>query len=142
MDRTIIPKGTLLYHGTDCAGDFAIPDGPSWFTLGREDAVQWVGWSESLPQGRNRGPGRVLVAETIDDIDLIDVIALKRWEAVATAICDDAEATSYAVANAFLQNGISGWLGRNEVMLTHPGQMLKAKEVLYLEPELGAPPLK
>ncbi|TLX16999.1 hypothetical protein [Rhizobium sp. MHM7A] len=142
MDRVTIAKGTMLYHGTDSAGDFAIPDGPCWFTLRHEDAIRWVGWSESLPQGRERGLGRVLVSETIDDIDLVDVTALKRWEAVATAVCDDPEATSYAVANAFLKNGIVGWIGDREIMLTNPGQALKAREVIYLEPEYGAPSLK
>jgi len=141
MNRIAIKKGTLLYHGTDCAGDFAIPDGPCWFALNQEDAVKWVGWSESLPEGRERGSWRVLITETVDDIDLIDVISLERWEEVAMGVCNDPEATNYAVANGLWKNGIIGWIGDQEIMLTTPDQVLTPKEVVHLQPEHSLPSL-
>lgn len=73
MERLRVPKGTFLFHGTDCAGDFKIPDGPSWFAFNRTAAVEWVGWSEERPNGRQKGSGRVLVTEVSQDIDLVDL---------------------------------------------------------------------
>jgi hypothetical protein len=142
MDSLRIPKGTSLYHGTDCEGDFVIPDGPSWFTFAHDEAARWAGWSESLPQGRKRGLKRVLVTETIEDIDLVDVVSLERWEAVATSVCGDPEATSYAVADAFMKSGLVGWIGKHEIMLTTPALVLNSKRVVCLEAEAVALTMK
>jgi hypothetical protein len=54
MKQLRLPKGMLLYHGTDCEGVFAIPDGPCWFAFDRRTAKNWVGWSDLPPTGRER----------------------------------------------------------------------------------------
>jgi len=142
MNRLRISKGTILFHGTDCAGDFEIPDGPCWFAFNRSAAAQWVGWSDEPPQGRDKGAGRVLEVEITQDVDLVDMASLDSWELAASAFCGDSEASIYEMAEAFNQQRALGWATEREIMLTRPGEVLRAKAVYYVECSSAQPLMK
>ena len=62
LEMAVLRAGTPLFHGTRCAGDYGIPDGPAWFAYTRGSAAKWIDWSARLPEGRHPGERRVLQA--------------------------------------------------------------------------------
>jgi hypothetical protein len=127
MKQLRLAKGTVLYHGTDCDGDFGIPDGPCWFAFDRRTAKNWVDWSQKPPAGRVKGPGRVIEVELSKDVLLLDVVVLEDWAALAMEHCGDIEASPYPVADSLAGKGVLGWIGEREIMLTRPENVLIAK---------------
>lgn len=128
LPRRTIPAGTRLYHGTQTAGRFVLPDGPAWFTTAEDSAARWIGWARA-PVGRRRGASRVLVAELTEAVALLDVVALGRWRHLALATAGDPEAGPGTMARVLRSAGIAGWYGRTEVLLTVPEAVLSPVEV-------------
>lgn len=106
-----IPAGQMLYHGTDCAGDFLLPDGPAWFSRWYWFAATMAGWRPP-PPGRSRGPRRVLKARLSRDIVLRDFG--DSW------FNPDSE----EIAGLADTPGIDGWYARTEVLLLDPATSL------------------
>lgn len=120
----VLPAGTLLFHGSDCDGDFLIPDGPAWFAFTKPKAAEWAGWSESVPPGRSKGDKRVLALKSIADVKLIDTRKLQTWQKLCVDLCGDAEAGTGTVAYRAREASLVGWYGRTEVLLTDPAAWL------------------
>lgn len=129
-----IKAGTLLYHGTDCAGDFHIPDGPAWFTWSREQAEEWAGWSECLPAGRTKGPPRIISARLSQNVRLVDVEELEDWKNLCLAF-DMSEPSPGRLAQAMSDAGMDGWYESSEVMLTNPEKVLQPDRSENLQAE-------
>ena len=131
----VLPAGTKLFHGTDSAGEFLVPDGPAWFAFNLSKAQQWAGWSQSMPAGRTKADRRVLVLRSRADVSLLDTRKRSDWEKLCLELCGDPEAGMYAVAEQVRQAGYAGWYGRTEVLLTDPAIWLAPKDVQQLESE-------
>ena len=121
----LLPGGTRLWHGTDCAGAFPAPDAPAWFALDEAAAWRWAAWRVTPPEGRMPGSRRALAFEVAADVALADTGDRADWEALCDALCGDPEAGTFDVAQAAAALGLAGWRGRAEVMLAHPVRWLR-----------------
>jgi len=125
MKTCILPAGTKLFHGTDCAGEFDIPDGPAWFCPTREGAEGWVDWSKETPRGRKKGPGRVLGPLVVArDLILANTILLEDWRSLGEELLGDPDPLTGDLARAVVAAGLDGWAGRAEVMVSKPHEVL------------------
>lgn len=131
----VLPAGTTVFHGTDSAGEFLIPDGPAWFAFDQAKAKQWAGWSQGMPAGRTKADRRVLVLRTTADVSLLDTRKVRDWEKLCLDLCGDPEAGMYVVAQEVRQAGYAGWYGRTEMLLGNPAAWLASEAVLELEPK-------
>lgn len=128
--RASLPKGTMLYHGTNTAGDFEIPDGPAWFAPTFELSRQWVGWA-SPPSNRALGDGRIHEFEVIADIpDLIDIRVIPHdmgqgWSEFCEAATGEYDELGPGWVASALVGKCQGWQGREEIMLTEPQSYLR-----------------
>ncbi|MGY3582433.1 hypothetical protein ACVIGB_000643 [Bradyrhizobium sp. USDA 4341] len=120
----VLPTGAQLFHGTDCAGEFLVPDGPAWFAFSRAEAARWAGWSESVPTGRFKGDRRLFAFTTTLDLRLIDTRKIETWQRLCTELCGDPEAGTGTVAQCLREAGLVGWHGRTEVLLSDPAAWL------------------
>jgi hypothetical protein len=133
LETTILPAGTALFHGTDCAGDFSVPDGPAWFAFTLEKATEWAGWSDQAPEGRTKGERRVLSFRLAADAELPDTRDSADWRRLSRALCGDDEAGVGEVADGAAAAGLPGWRGRAEVMLVDPARWLVHEATVSLE---------
>ena len=130
----ILAKGKRVFHGTDCAGNFLLPDGPAWFAFDAAGARRAVHWERSLPRGRRQGPRRVLEAVVKRDIRLIDTRQEGIWREVCAALCKgNRDASTYEVAHAIARRRGTGWYGDTEILLVKPAYSLTAIAVHPLE---------
>jgi hypothetical protein len=129
----VLPAGTALFHGSDCAGEFLVPDGPAWFAFSLARGAQGSGWSETAPTGRIKGERRVLAFRTGADIPLIDTRKLEIWEKLCADLTGDPETGSRTVAFRVWEEGIAGWYGQHEVLLAEPANWLVHRAVHRLE---------
>ena len=139
-----LPAGRRLHHGTDCEGDFEVPDGPAWFGRTRSTAAYWAGWNVP-PDGRRDGPRRTLSYVTTRDVALFDLDRAVRTDddwlelcLAATGIDDDVD-ERIVLARALAGHGFAGWIGQGEVMLTGPSGILRLVSVRPVE---GANPMR
>ena len=123
-----LPKGTLLFHGTNTAGKFTIPDGPAWFTLDHDSAKGWVGWG-GVADNRKPGQERVLICRLNHDIELLDTSNRETWLKLAEAATGNPESGGGWVAEA-LCGAANGWRGRDEVMLCEPAKHLVQQSIV------------
>ena len=126
----VLRAGTILYHGTNSAGDFQHPDGPAWFTPSLKIGLQWAGWSESLPDGRTKGDKRVLSYRVVQDVTLLSFTA-KVWSGLGLILCDDEEPSPWDLAHK-LVGCVPGWMStesNGEVMLTTPSEVLEFVDI-------------
>ena len=129
-----LPEGAQLWHGSDCAGKFSVPDGPAWFALDEQSGLRWARWRQRPPAGRSRGPARLFRYVVARPVDLVDTAARGDWAALAALLCGDPEAGSWQVASALAATGAGGkgWYGRAEVLLCDPAQCLDLVEARVL----------
>ena len=141
LPRTVLAKGTPLFHGTDCAGDFEIPDGPAWFADSFETAAYWAGWNFPA-HDREDGERRVHVYVVAADVALLDLDAFAddvagdgwiRLAELAAGVSE--EITRDEMAAALKAKGVAGWLGHGEVMLTSPELVLSFERTTVVEGE-------
>lgn len=123
VPRRILPAGTRLWHGTNTAGDFEVPDGPAWFALTHKGAAEWVGWG-GVCGGRVAGSSRVHEFESVADVELLDLFGLEDWRRVSLEMVGDPDGGTGCVAAA-LVDVAAGWVGEGEVMFTAPETKLK-----------------
>lgn len=116
-----LEAGTTLYHGTDSAGDFLIPDGPAWFCLDKEKALEWTGWSEGPCKGRKKGEPRVLAVTLAKNVTLLDTTSRVVWIALCHRFDFD-DAQNYELAHKLKEKGYAGWYGPTEVLLCRPDE--------------------
>ena len=120
-----IPAGTLLFHGTDCVGDFTIPDGPAWFAFSREKADYWSKIQSTVPSGRTKGESRVLEFVVEKDVSPFDTEHYDDWVRMCEWFVGGSDATPHQLANALALHGHLGWYGREEILLTSPEAWLR-----------------
>jgi hypothetical protein len=125
LEMAVLRAGTPLFHGTRCAGDYGIPDGPAWFAYTRGSAAKWIDWSARLPEGRHPGERRVLHSAAARDAVLLDTSRAADWHRLSDALTGDPEADVRWVARC-LAGKADGWMGRAEVMLCAPERWLLA----------------
>lgn len=134
LPRIVLKAGTTLHHGTDCAGDFDIPDGPAWFTAEMADAEEWAGWNVPA-HDRDDGERRVHTFVVQEDVTLLDLdriagdISGPEWADLAelvTGVNDEILRDEMAAGLKAL--GMAGWLGHSEVLLTFPERSLRFVE--------------
>jgi hypothetical protein len=130
----VLPAGTQLFHGSDCAGEFLVPDGPAWFAFTFERGARWSGWSEIPPAGRIKGQRRLLAFKVAADITLIDTRRFEIWEKLCTDLSGDPEAGMGTIAQRVREEGLVGWYGRHEVLLAEPATWLIHEDLHVLEP--------
>lgn len=131
MPTRTIPAGTHLFHGTDCAGDFTVPDGPAWFAATHDEAAYWAGWNVPA-HDRADGERRVHDFVTLADVTLVDLDACQdghdgdgAWERLCAAVTgDDEYLCRDELASAMAERGMAGWCGEGEVLLALPGELL------------------
>jgi hypothetical protein len=138
-----LEAGTVLHHGTDCAGDFEIPDGPAWFAADATDAADWAGWN-TPPYDRADGERRTHAFVTTQAVRVIDLAAAYSDDDGWIALClaatgEDEELTRSELAEALVAHGFLGWSGDGEVMLADPGKVLR---FVGRTPVPGANPLR
>ena len=124
MITSVLRAGTRLYHGTNCAGEFLIPNGPAWFATDHDKALKWAGWT-SPPKGRTLGAVRVLSFVSIRSVLLIETNERSQWDQLSTVLLDDPEANVWAVAHALAATGSPGWSAPGEIMLCAPSIFLR-----------------
>lgn len=116
---------TTLYHGTNCAGDFSLPDGPAWFCLDFDTATKWSGWSTTPPRGKTIGRRRVLACHLTQSIELLDTRSIEDWQRLGEALAGDTDPYMWTIARLVSEAGYNGWLGNTEVMLSRPSAHLE-----------------
>jgi len=129
LPMLVIPAGTELHHGTDCAGDFEIPDGPAWFASTHEVAAEWAGWNYPA-HDRADGERRTHAHVTLADLRLVDLDAVQAvedgWDRLCLAVAGiDDELTREELAAAFAQRGLAGWAGEEELLIVSPDKVLR-----------------
>lgn len=131
LPRIMLKAGTTLYHGTDCAGDFEIPDGPAWFTTDPGEAEEWAGWNVPA-HGREDGERRIHTFVVERDVALLDMdtiaadIATDEWADLAEIVTGvNDEILRDEMAAGLKAKGMTGWLGHGEVLLTSPESVLR-----------------
>lgn len=122
--KRTLPKGTVLYHGTDSQEDFSLPTGDCvWFTLDPQKAKTWAGWA-SHP---SRGPARVIECRTTQDLVLYDTTDETTYFELCFTLTGDPEHPHMAVARELEETGAQGWIsdGRDgEIMLCNPADKI------------------
>jgi hypothetical protein len=115
-NQIVLTPGTLLYHGTDVE-EFAAPalKAPAWFAFDYEQAARWSGWVNPTSLQERR----VLVFRVDQPLALEDVRSRTHWENFCIRLVGDDEAGTYEAAHACASQGILGWHGNDEVMLTN-----------------------
>lgn len=111
-----------MWHGTNTAGKFLIPDGPAWFAFSREAAENWVGWG-GVADNRSEGPGRVHEYVTAAPVVVLDVFALDDWRNLSERMTGDPDCGTgiLAAKGASVE---AGWVGEEEIMLAAPHDVL------------------
>lgn len=112
LKKFVLPKGTVLFHGTDSMVEFTKPNVPAWFAELDVYAQQWAGWG-SVPQGGER---RILSFVTNAPVALFDTSHIDDWLLLSTVL--DTNDSTVGLARTLLEAGLPGWYGRAEVMLT------------------------
>lgn len=125
-----LSAATVVWHGTDCAGSLARPDGPLWVTEDRGRACQWARWKSQPADGRPPGPLRVISYTVRRPVQLVDTVAVERWEALGRWLAGTPEPGPWTLALACRRQGLAGWRGTNELLLCDPGVLIKTGEQL------------
>lgn len=131
LPRVVLKAGTTLHHGTDCAGDFEIPDGPAWFTADMAAAEEWAGWNVPA-HDREDGERRIHSFVVQEDLELLDLDAIaqdigeQEWADLAELVTGvNDEILRDEMAAGLKAGGMAGWLGHSEVLLTFPERTLR-----------------
>jgi len=105
-----IPKGTILYHGTNSDEEFDVPDGPAWFSTSQIVAEKFSAWhGDELSKNRriikyrvrNRIP-KIVNIESNMDMEAI-IRKIERWEEELN------EASPTEIAETLCSAGYNGW---------------------------------
>lgn len=115
-----IPPGTVVYHGTDAATEFDTPTAPAWFAPSIALAERWAGW-----RAERLGKRRVIAFRTTVGRELADTVKLEDWERLGVALCDDPEPIIGDLAMKLARAGSAGWYGRQELMFTATGDLVR-----------------
>lgn len=114
MKTAVIRTGTVLYHGTDAPEEFTVPrPGPVWFADTFDVAARWAGWRRH----ETPGPRRVLTFIVGRGITVLDTVAYKDYVRVCRKLCGYDEPLIMEIAEAVVNGGHGGWLGKGEIML-------------------------
>ena len=128
LTAVTVPAGTRIWHGSDCTGPLDPPAGPAWFTRDPAAAADWAGWSEGLPDGRERGQRRLLGYELTAPVRLLDTTRLEDWSALGVALLDDPEPGPWALADALTRAEGGGWSSPRELLLCDTGVLRKRSD--------------
>jgi hypothetical protein len=143
-----IPAGTHLFHGTDCAGDFTVPDGPAWFADTDKEAAYWAGWNVPA-HDRADGERRVHAFVTLAPVTLVDIDAAQEgvadsdeaWDRLCAAVTGEDEYLDRdELAAAMAEKGLAGWWGEGETLLSRPDALLKFLSRRHVPGENGLRP--
>jgi hypothetical protein len=113
----LIPFSGKLFHGSDRAASFVIPDGPAWFALSEDKALEWAEW------GKARKP--CVRVYTCSKVFLVDLLKYDDVDATFKQLRIDMDLPYRLQAGQFRKFGLAGWLGSEEVMLTFPERYLR-----------------
>lgn len=122
-----LPASSQLWHGSDCAGRFSVPDGPAWFALDEQTGVRWASWRETPPAGRRKGKPRLFSFLLSREVELLDVEDISVWQEFGLTLLGDPEASPWALAQALVGQA-DGWRTEAEIMLCCPRQHLQPLE--------------
>lgn len=127
---TIIPRGTLLYHGTSAEDDFDELTGPAWVSNSKSVARKFVTWAGGA------GPGRVLTFEVVREIPAIALVANEAdMDRLRREVDPEEEAVTPIELAELVCGEYNGWHIPNnyptgsDTMLCEPGRWLKLVRV-------------
>lgn len=135
--RVSIPKGTLLYHGTQAEDDFEDLDGPAWLSTSEATARRFVAWNGG------EGTPRVLVYRVDRRIPTLAQVLEEGDMATLRRVLDPDEETYSPgeLAEAACARGYNGWniphnygYGASDTLLCDPARWLTRVETKAAPP--------